>query len=373
MAIKPVPDGDPIPKPELTGESPRRKIPESPWGSPIPIGDGDGDVNRFPDGDGDGDGDEAEKRGWGWVPHWQQCVFILSIKDGLKVTITCAHCMGYVLGKGSFSRHETGVTHVLDNWRVLAILGLALAWKHRCSKFFRPVSRGWETFNSFMLNLGDAESSVAYVWGRVRLDPTKVLSQYYIKYPGGIGGDADTINPITPYRKDIERCRMISFRTSIKIQTLRFMILDTSIVIGSDPEGQISEAPRPELREHGRISGYGTCIRDYIDVTDLVDAHVKALENAKPGHVGIYNVGTGKGRSVKEFVEACKKATGVSIKVEYLPRRPGDYAEVFSDPSKILRELNWSAQFTDLEKSLQVAWKWQKSHHNGYGPMKTLI
>ncbi|GJX18369.1 hypothetical protein Tco_0219201 [Tanacetum coccineum] len=66
MAIKLVPDVDPILKPELTGESSRRKIPKSPWGSPIPIGDGDGDVNRFPDGDGDGDGDEAEKRGWGW-------------------------------------------------------------------------------------------------------------------------------------------------------------------------------------------------------------------------------------------------------------------------------------------------------------------
>lgn len=74
------------------------------------------------------------------------------------------------------------------------------------------------------------------------------------------------------------------------------------------------------------------------------------------------------GRSVKEFVEACKRATGASIKVDYLPRRPGDYAEVFSDPSKILRELKWSAQFTDLEQSLKVAWKWQKSHHNGYGP-----
>lgn len=73
------------------------------------------------------------------------------------------------------------------------------------------------------------------------------------------------------------------------------------------------------------------------------------------------------GRSVKEFVEACKKATGASIKVDYLPRRPGDYAEVFSDPSKILRELNWSAQYIDLEKSLKVAWRWQKSHRNGYG------
>ncbi|KAE8733456.1 putative UDP-arabinose 4-epimerase 1 [Hibiscus syriacus] len=85
----------------------------------------------------------------------------------------------------------------------------------------------------------------------------------------------------------------------------------------------------------------GTCIRDYIDVTDLVDAHLKALQNAKPHKVGIYNVGTGRGRSVKEFLEACKKATGVKIKVDYLPRRPGDYAEVY--PTKIRQELNWIA------------------------------
>lgn len=136
------------------------------------------------------------------------------------------------------------------------------------------------------------------------------------------------------------------------------MILRYFNVIGSDPDGRLGEAPRPELREHGRISGAcfdaargiipglkvrgtdyrtpdGTCIRDYIDVTDLVDAHVKAMERAEPGKVGIYNVGTGKGRSVKEFVEACKKATGVPMRVDYLPRRPGDYAEVYSDPAKI--------------------------------------
>ncbi|RWW46702.1 hypothetical protein BHE74_00047352 [Ensete ventricosum] len=73
------------------------------------------------------------------------------------------------------------------------------------------------------------------------------------------------------------------------------------------------------------------------------------------------------GRSVKEFVEACKKATGVNIKVDYLDRRPGDYAEVYSDPSKINSELNWTARYTDLQESLSVAWRWQKSHPNGYG------
>jgi len=75
----------------------------------------------------------------------------------------------------------------------------------------------------------------------------------------------------------------------------------------------------------------------------------------------------GVGSSVKEFVEACKKATGVEIKIDYLPRRAGDYAEVYSDPSKIRKELNWTAKHTNLKESLETAWRWQKLHRNGYG------
>ncbi|CAK9179052.1 unnamed protein product [Ilex paraguariensis] len=196
--------------------------------------------------------------------------------------------------------------------------------------------------------------------------------------------------PINPYGKAKKMAEDIILDFH-KNSDMAVMILRYFNVIGSDPDGRLGEAPRPELREHGRISGAcfdaargiipglkvrgtdyktadGTCIRDYIDVTDLVDAHVKALEKAKAGQVGIYNVGTGKGRSVKEFVEACKKATGKNIKVDFLPRRPGDYAEVYSDPTKIWRELNWTAQYTNLQDSLQTAWRWQKSHFNGYGP-----
>ncbi|XP_039023498.1 probable UDP-arabinose 4-epimerase 3 [Hibiscus syriacus] len=194
--------------------------------------------------------------------------------------------------------------------------------------------------------------------------------------------------PINPYGKAKKMAEDMILDFS-KSSGMAIMILRYFNVIGSDPEGRLGEAPRPELRDQGRISGAcfdaargiipgikvkgtdyktddGTCIRDYIDVTDLVDAHVKALQHAKPRIVGIYNVGTGTGRSVKEFVEACKKATGVDIKVEYLPRRPGDYAEVFSNPSKIRQELNWTARYTNLEESLQIAWKWQKAHHRGY-------
>ncbi|KAH8518258.1 hypothetical protein H0E87_000202 [Populus deltoides] len=190
--------------------------------------------------------------------------------------------------------------------------------------------------------------------------------------------------PINPYGKAKKMAEDIILDFS-KNSDMAIMILRYFNVIGSDPDGRLGEAPRPELREHGRISGAcfdaargivaglkvkgtdykthdGTCIRDYIDVTDLVDAHVKALEKAMPGKVGIYNVD----QSTSLYMHV-KKATGVDIKVDYLPRRPGDYAEVFSDPSKINRELNWTAQYTDLQKSLQVAWRWQKSHQNGYG------
>lgn len=195
--------------------------------------------------------------------------------------------------------------------------------------------------------------------------------------------------PINPYGKAKKMAEDIILDFH-KNSDMAVMILRYFNVIGSDPDGRLGEAPRPELREHGRISGAcfdaargiipglkvrgtdyrtpdGTCIRDYIDVTDLVDAHVKALERAEPGKVGIYNVGTGKGRSVKEFVEACKKATGVPMRVDYLPRRPGDYAEVYSDPAKIKNKLNWTAKYTNLQESLQTAWRWQKAHLKGYG------
>lgn len=194
--------------------------------------------------------------------------------------------------------------------------------------------------------------------------------------------------PINPYGK-AKKMAEVMIRDYARSSDLGVTILRYFNVIGSDPEGRLGEAPRPELRNHGRISGAcfdaamgispglqikgtdyetrdGTCIRDYIHVTDLVDAHVKALNNTRLGQVSVYNVGTGKGSSVKEFVEACKRATGVNITVVALERRPGDYAEVYSNPSKIQSELNWSAQYTDLKETLTVAWRWRKSHPNGY-------
>ncbi|KAH7301750.1 hypothetical protein KP509_23G040700 [Ceratopteris richardii] len=197
--------------------------------------------------------------------------------------------------------------------------------------------------------------------------------------------------PINPYGK-AKKMSEDMIKDYARTTDLAATILRYFNVIGSDPEGRLGEAPRPELRHHGRISGAcfdaamkvipglqvkgtdyetkdGTCVRDYIHVTDLVDAHVKALEKLKPSKVSIYNVGTGQGKSVKEFVDACKAATGVNISVTYLDRRPGDYAEVWSDPTKINNELNWSAKYVDLTETLAMSWKWQQAHPNGYHPV----
>ena len=103
-------------------------------------------------------------------------------------------------------------------------------------------------------------------------------------------------------------------------------------------------------------------MRDFIHVTDLVDAHLAVV-----GHVAnppvLYNVGTGKGVSVREFVEGCKRVTGAPIKVrEQRESRPGDYAEVYADVTKIREELGWTARYTDLEESMGHAWAWRKAH-----------
>lgn len=97
-----------------------------------------------------------------------------------------------------------------------------------------------------------------------------------------------------------------------------------------------------------------------------MDAHIAVLPKLANPPV-LYNVGTGKGVSVKQFVDACKKVTGANISVvEQVEPRPGDYAEVWADPGKIKRELNWTAKFTDIEESMRHAWSWRQFHKTTY-------
>lgn len=111
----------------------------------------------------------------------------------------------------------------------------------------------------------------------------------------------------------------------------------------------------------------GSCIRDYIHVTDLAQAHVLALKKLRDGgESSIYNLGNGKGFSVKEVVQLARKVTGINIKEVMADRRPGDPAVLVASSDKIQKELHWEPKYNDLATIIETAWKWHKDHPNGF-------
>ena len=152
--------------------------------------------------------------------------------------------------------------------------------------------------------------------------------------------------------------------------------------IGSHPSGIIGELPNGVpmnlipyvtqtaigIREKLSVFGNdydtpdGTCIRDYIYVVDLAKAHVKAMErvlDTDSDKLEVFNVGTGRGVSTKEIVDAFEKATGVKLNWQYAPRRAGDIEKVWANPEKANKVLGWKAE-TSLEDTLKSAWNWQQ-------------
>ena len=111
----------------------------------------------------------------------------------------------------------------------------------------------------------------------------------------------------------------------------------------------------------------GTCIRDYIHVEDLCAAHITAMEALEAGDRRVYNLGIGRGYSVREVVESAKRVTGIEIPIEYGPRRPGDPAILYADSRKIQGELSWSPRYTEIDEIVASAWRWFESHPEGYG------
>src|SRR5208282_3884242 len=107
----------------------------------------------------------------------------------------------------------------------------------------------------------------------------------------------------------------------------------------------------------------GTCIRDYIHIVDLAQAHILALGVEQSA---FYNLGTGGGTSVREVIAACEKVTGKPIPVVEKPRRPGDPPRLIAGSDKIKRELGWSPKFESIEKTVESAWAWHLKHPKGY-------
>jgi UDP-glucose 4-epimerase len=111
----------------------------------------------------------------------------------------------------------------------------------------------------------------------------------------------------------------------------------------------------------------GTCIRDYVHVNDLVAAHVLGIESLTSGDARFYNLGIGRGYSVKEILDAAKRATGKEIPVKFGDRRVGDPARLFANADKVRRELGWKPVHVDVEEVIASAWRWHTSHPSGYG------
>ncbi|MEF8837816.1 MAG: UDP-glucose 4-epimerase GalE [Candidatus Bipolaricaulota bacterium] len=154
---------------------------------------------------------------------------------------------------------------------------------------------------------------------------------------------------------------------------------------GTDPEGELGEIHDPEThlipvvleaaageRDYIEIFGTnydtpdGTAIRDFIHVDDLARAHISALETlgGESENYLAYNLGTGRGHSVKEVIETCKEVTEVDIPVREGERRPGDPPKLVADPQKGFRELNWEPEIEDLTPIVETSWNWIKKRYN---------
>jgi UDP-glucose 4-epimerase len=110
----------------------------------------------------------------------------------------------------------------------------------------------------------------------------------------------------------------------------------------------------------------GTCVRDYVHVEDLAEAHRLAIEATEPDTAEVYNIGTGRGSSVLEVIRACEAAAGEKIVIEIVARRTGDAPALVASPEKLMKRLGWRARCADIRSIVETAWRWHKSHPHGY-------
>jgi UDP-glucose 4-epimerase len=196
--------------------------------------------------------------------------------------------------------------------------------------------------------------------------------------------ETDPLVPINPYGSS-KLCVEYMLQAYAQAYGLGVVALRYFNVAGAHPCGEIGEAHTPEThlvplvlqvplaqRDSIKIFGDdydtpdGTCIRDYIHVCDLADAHVLAAGAIEPGQIKVYNLGNGEGFSVREVIETCREVTGHDISAEITPRRPGDPARLVASSQKAIDQLSWKPRFPELKTIIADAWTWHETHPNGY-------
>lgn len=171
---------------------------------------------------------------------------------------------------------------------------------------------------------------------------------------------------------------------------LSWMALRYFNAAGAHPDGTIGEDHTPEIHviprairaatggEPLQVFGRdyptpdGTCLRDYIHVCDLADAHVRALRALEAGHAsGAYNTGTGQPHSVMEVIDTVSRVVDAPVKWSAAPRRPGDPAALYAASDRLQRDLGWRPRYRELDLIVEHAWRWHRSHPNGYRSLQS--
>ena len=193
-----------------------------------------------------------------------------------------------------------------------------------------------------------------------------------------VSEDAE-LKPINPYGETKAMIEKI-LKHMAEAGEIKYISLRYFNVAGADPEGELGpsynqpthliiralktakgELPRLEIYGTDYPTPDGTCIRDYIHVMDLAEAHILAMEKLMNSKTSlILNCGYGRGFSVKEVVECVKKVTGVDFRVVETERRPGDPPILVADNKKIVKELNWKPKYDSLETIVRHAWEWER-------------
>ncbi len=191
-------------------------------------------------------------------------------------------------------------------------------------------------------------------------------------------------NPINPYGRSklVVEQMLEDFDRAHGLKSIALRYFNAA---GADPDGEIGECHDPETHliplaldvAEGRrgalvVNGDdyptpdGTCIRDYVHVTDLADAHVRALGSLlAEGASRRLNLGTGNGASIRQVIDAIERVTGKSVPSSTGPRREGDPASLIADPSKARKELGWTPQYSDLNSIVGTAWTWHQKRNFG--------